>query len=279
MEYVRVCDAFGTGYFYIPGTETCLKVGGYVRFQVDFGRGVTNDWLAKTKADITFTAKSSTDLGDLVSFMEFNQTNGTSKATDGLAIDSAYLSLGGFKAGYHADWFDDGINGEIDSLGSFTGNTVSYTYTGPITAGLALSQVASGKLGLEGKLGGKVDNFSAYLLGAYDWNVNSYAVGGVISLAKLGPGTFQIGGTYGEKKTAYFDGKWAVAASYKIAATDALTLTPGVQFSEDLAGLKDWKIGMLTEYKITDGLVGKLNLDYTDQSRKVGGWVRLQRSF
>ena len=35
MEYVRVCDAFGTGYFYIPGTETCLKVGGYVRFQVN----------------------------------------------------------------------------------------------------------------------------------------------------------------------------------------------------------------------------------------------------
>ncbi len=25
LEYVRVCDAFGTGFFYIPGTETCLK--------------------------------------------------------------------------------------------------------------------------------------------------------------------------------------------------------------------------------------------------------------
>ena len=34
MEYVRVCDAFGTGYFYIPGTETCLKIGGYVRTQI-----------------------------------------------------------------------------------------------------------------------------------------------------------------------------------------------------------------------------------------------------
>ncbi|WP_200954108.1 porin, partial [Ensifer sp. Root142] len=30
MEYVRVCDAFGTGYFYIPGTETCLKLSGGV---------------------------------------------------------------------------------------------------------------------------------------------------------------------------------------------------------------------------------------------------------
>jgi hypothetical protein len=24
VEYVRVCDAYGTGYFYIPGTETCV---------------------------------------------------------------------------------------------------------------------------------------------------------------------------------------------------------------------------------------------------------------
>ena len=31
MEYVKVCDAFGAGYFYIPGTETCLKIGGLVR--------------------------------------------------------------------------------------------------------------------------------------------------------------------------------------------------------------------------------------------------------
>ncbi len=37
MEYVRVCDAFGTGYFYIPGTETCLKIGGFIRVQGSFG--------------------------------------------------------------------------------------------------------------------------------------------------------------------------------------------------------------------------------------------------
>lgn len=31
VDYVRICDAFGTGFFYIPGTDTCLKIGGYVR--------------------------------------------------------------------------------------------------------------------------------------------------------------------------------------------------------------------------------------------------------
>ena len=43
VEYVKVCDAFGAGYYYIPGTDTCLKVGGYAR--ADYGvRNVTNQW-------------------------------------------------------------------------------------------------------------------------------------------------------------------------------------------------------------------------------------------
>lgn len=31
IAYVKVCDAYGAGFFYIPGTDTCLKVGGRVR--------------------------------------------------------------------------------------------------------------------------------------------------------------------------------------------------------------------------------------------------------
>lgn len=34
VEYVRVCNAFGAGFFYIPGTDTCLKVGGLVVAQM-----------------------------------------------------------------------------------------------------------------------------------------------------------------------------------------------------------------------------------------------------
>jgi hypothetical protein len=45
VEYVRVCDAFGTGFFYIPGTDTCLRVGGALgggfgdNFETGFGQG------------------------------------------------------------------------------------------------------------------------------------------------------------------------------------------------------------------------------------------------
>ena len=31
VEYVRVCTAYGAGFFFIPGTETCLRVSGRVR--------------------------------------------------------------------------------------------------------------------------------------------------------------------------------------------------------------------------------------------------------
>ncbi|MEW4458276.1 porin, partial [Roseibium algicola] len=34
VDYVRVCDAYGARFYYIPGTETCLRVGGRVRTQV-----------------------------------------------------------------------------------------------------------------------------------------------------------------------------------------------------------------------------------------------------
>src|SRR5688500_7370346 len=37
VEYVRVCDVYGTGFYYMPGTETCLKVSGYVRYDIGVG--------------------------------------------------------------------------------------------------------------------------------------------------------------------------------------------------------------------------------------------------
>ena len=37
VEYVRVCSTYGAGFFYIPGTETCLRVGGRVRADYLYG--------------------------------------------------------------------------------------------------------------------------------------------------------------------------------------------------------------------------------------------------
>ena len=39
VEYVRICDAFGTGFYYIPGTDTCLRIAGYVRVELQWVGG------------------------------------------------------------------------------------------------------------------------------------------------------------------------------------------------------------------------------------------------
>ncbi|MGA7810315.1 porin [Bradyrhizobium sp.] len=40
VEYVRVCSLYGAGFWYIPGTDTCIKIGGYLRVDTTFNGGV-----------------------------------------------------------------------------------------------------------------------------------------------------------------------------------------------------------------------------------------------
>jgi Porin subfamily len=35
VEYVRICPLYGAGFYYVPGTDTCLKLGAYLRFQIE----------------------------------------------------------------------------------------------------------------------------------------------------------------------------------------------------------------------------------------------------
>ena len=36
VEYVKICSIYGAGFFYIPGTDTCIKIGGWVRAEYAF---------------------------------------------------------------------------------------------------------------------------------------------------------------------------------------------------------------------------------------------------
>ena len=37
--YVKICDAYGAGFFYIPGSETCVKLGGVARLEFQYTPG------------------------------------------------------------------------------------------------------------------------------------------------------------------------------------------------------------------------------------------------
>jgi hypothetical protein len=40
VEYVRICSLYGAGFFYIPGTDTCIKLGGYLRIDTTFNGSI-----------------------------------------------------------------------------------------------------------------------------------------------------------------------------------------------------------------------------------------------
>jgi Porin subfamily len=42
VEYVRICSLYGAGFYYIPGTDTCIKIGGYLRAEVNVHGGNSN---------------------------------------------------------------------------------------------------------------------------------------------------------------------------------------------------------------------------------------------
>ncbi|ANK86085.1 MULTISPECIES: porin [Rhizobium] len=307
VEYVRVCDAYGTGYFYIPGTETCLKIEGYIRFQVDVGDQPLNgsasndsDWDARTRGQVQFTAKSDTEYGPLtgVIVMQFNADN----ATDQDAIlDSAYLDIAGFRAGLFYSWWDDGLSGETDDIGSIVTlhNSIRYQYeSGDFYAGLSVDELEDGfyktgegpnNVGVAFGVGGKAGAFSYQVTGGWDFDNEDGAVR-AMGTVDIGPGTLGLAAVYSSGPNSYYSAaEWAVAAEYAIKATDKLKITPGVQYYGDIYEAGDdfsdddaWKVGLTVDYQIVDNFYAKASVQYFDPDNgddSTSGYFRLQRSF
>ncbi|UDF30251.1 UNVERIFIED_ORG: porin [Roseateles sp. XES5] len=300
MEYVRVCDAFGTGYFYIPGTETCLKIGGYARFEVKIGDDAEihdivdnnhSSWDAGSQAYLTFDAKSDTEYGTLTGYIAIEGDLDNSSA-QAFYVDEAYIQLGGFKAGqYYGPW-DKGLNGETDDIkGGALFNSISYTYeAGSFSAHVALDEIENktthpNGVGVTGLVTAALGGVSIDLLGSYDTEVEEGSIRALLS-AEVGPGTFQLAGVWASDNNAYYnEAEWAVAASYAFKATDKLTITPGAQYWSDVAfaaGVDQWRVGLTVDYAITEGLAAKATVNYTDNDLTDGsttGFLRLQRNF
>ena len=68
VEYVRICSLYGAGFYYIPGTDTCIKLGGYLRVDVlantnsDDTGNVATPGSAKNRFTNAFTWRSREDL-------------------------------------------------------------------------------------------------------------------------------------------------------------------------------------------------------------------------
>ncbi len=303
MEYVRVCDAFGTGYFYIPGTETCLKLGGYIRFQTDFGRNDgnrdnTSDWNTFTRAQLEFEAKNDTEFGTLSSMVALrtNARNSSGSSNNNTFLDQGYIEIAGLRFGMQYSWWDDDLSGETDSIASneTRHNAIRYQYeTDAFKAGIAVEELEDtarpNNVGITGQVSGTVGVVTAYLLGGYDTDSEEGAVRAII-YADLGPGQLGIYGAYATGANYYYEeSEWTVGAQYELKVNEKFSITPGVQYfsnidlnGNDFGGGDAWTGGVTVDYKITDGLKTKVSLQYHDEDNgddEVFGFVRLQRDF
>ena len=111
VEYVKVCSLYGAGFYYMPGTDTCIKLGGYLRVDTTFNGGIydqpaysgdngqnnryRDNFSSRSRFALTVDTRTATEYGVVRTFaqgdFQFNNF-GTSNPT---AITAAPSALGG----------------------------------------------------------------------------------------------------------------------------------------------------------------------------------------
>jgi hypothetical protein len=180
MEYVRVCDVYGAGFYYIPGTETCLRVGGYVRYDIRAGEvngygglidvrdkldnlngevSFNDTYYKRARAALQLDARSETELGTLRAYFHLNfdydtSVSGGFTAAGGSSgttakMNHAYIELGGFRIGKTDSLFTtlvgyagSVIEDDIIASGPYDTHQIAYTYKGDngFSAAVALEE-------------------------------------------------------------------------------------------------------------------------------------------
>ncbi|MDP4021928.1 porin [Methylobacterium sp. NEAU 140] len=140
IEYVRICTAYGAGFFYIPGTDTCIRLSGRARFEGGYQTAYTRQFGQggdtagyRGLARINVDARTQTGYGTLRAFLRIEVasrtggpygggTSGTqqriAQAFPGLGVDQfgrsqmyvnadkAFVQFAGITAGRASSFFD-----------------------------------------------------------------------------------------------------------------------------------------------------------------------------
>ncbi len=196
VEYVRVCDAYGAGFFYIPGTETCLKISGYVRYDAqggdnpytggNVGPNGEDTWHKRTRAEVRFDARSETELGTLRSYIQsrFQFDDGSQS---GGSLPQAFIELGGFRIGVADEIFGSWtgyagniINDDVINYQSGTTNQISYTFAG----GNGFSAIIAAEQGQDGagdfNVDYVIDDYMPHVLAGAKWEQGWGGISGVV---------------------------------------------------------------------------------------------------
>jgi Porin subfamily len=232
VEYVRVCDAYGAGWWYIPGTETCIKFDGDVRVQYQVTSLENDDETSQHEADyrarLNVRANNETEWGTLSTRVRLNSGSSQGEHDDQLSssegpsnantvVNIATISLAGFQAGFSDNyWTTAGSYGYYQArydgeYGLSSGLYAQYTFAAngwAATIGVEDGNI-SGEAGAPDVYGGIVYSGGGWYLAGiayYDNSEAAMAYKGRIDY-DFGNG-FQVGGWYmaDDGKTDYVKG-------------------------------------------------------------------------
>ncbi len=111
VEYVKTCPQYGSGFFVVPGTTSCLKVGGRVRFDI----GTFADPRVRTADMNTFRARAymihdhrtATEYGLLRTYTNI-RINRDNAGAYGVTLEQAFIQFGGLTVGRFTPVFETG---------------------------------------------------------------------------------------------------------------------------------------------------------------------------
>src|SRR5215510_9546658 len=143
VEYVKICTLYGEGFYYIPGSEICLKIGGYVR--ADYGWNTTgartvhyfggagaqdrtvNPYSTRHRGHFNFDSRTQTAYGTLRTYVAIHVDN-ENIGTVTVNPSRAFIQWAGFTFGHTKSFTDTpGTLGDDTFKSLFQGQAQSDT--------------------------------------------------------------------------------------------------------------------------------------------------------
>jgi hypothetical protein len=124
VEYVKICTLYGAGFYYMPGTDMCIKIGGWTRAEVTYNANgnqafgpfnsntnsrATNDLTIRERGYITADAREETPYGVARAYIDVGlstNTVGLDNSSNTFSSNRAFLQWAGFTAGLSRSFFD-----------------------------------------------------------------------------------------------------------------------------------------------------------------------------
>ncbi|HEX3633933.1 MAG TPA: porin, partial [Paraburkholderia sp.] len=121
---MKICSLYGAGFYYIPGTDMCLKIGGWVRFEAanpvggnislgafngGYNNRATQNSTWRARGYITADARNQTEYGTVRSYIAVGvNTNsvGLDNTANQFSANRAFIQWAGFTFGLAQSFFD-----------------------------------------------------------------------------------------------------------------------------------------------------------------------------